>query len=390
METELVPIKTVKVSNSLAGVSVRGPKPEKGIEFARFAMALGAAKGDLIQALEIAKNRYSDSPQVITAIKGAVAAGTTTGETWAAPLVDSYQNFAGDFVEFLRPQTIIGKFGRNGIPGLRKIPFNVSIPTQTSAGEGWWIGEGKAKPVTKFDFARETLGFAKVANIAVITEELARFSNPDAEAIVRDQLAAALISRLDTDFVNPAKAAVAGVSPASITNGVTAIPSGGSDAEAIREDIKAIFSTYIAANIAPTSAVWIMPSVVALCLSLMRNMLGQKEFPEISMFGGSFEGLPVIVSDFVEPGTVILANASDIWLADDGQIEIDASREASLEMSDSPVGDASTPTGATSMVSLWQSNSIGYRCERFINWKKRRPQAVAMLSGVAWGGAISS
>lgn len=386
IEYDLQPIKTIRPK---AGVSIREGTPEKGIEFARFAMVLGVAKGDLPQALEIAKNRYPGSDRIITTLKAAVGAGTTTGTTWAAPLVDTYQHFAGDFVEYLRPKTIIGKFGTGLIPALRRVPFNISIPTQTSGGQAWWVGQGAAKPVTKFDFGTVTLDFAKVANIAVITDELARFSDPAAEGIVRDQLAAALIERLDIDFVDPAKAAVANVSPASITNGVTPIPSSGDDADAVREDIKAMFSTYVAANMSPTTGVWIMPSVVALCLSLMRNVLGHREFPDITMFGGSFEGLPVIVSDHAPAGTVILSNASDIYLADDGQVEIDASREASLEMTDSPVGNSATPQGA-SMVSLWQTNSIGYRCERFINWKKRRPQAVAMLGGVAWGGATSS
>ena len=49
---------------------------------------------------------------------------------------------------------------------------------------------------------------------------------------------AAVIERADIDFVDPAKAAVANVSPASITNGIAGIPSSGNTAEDIRADIK--------------------------------------------------------------------------------------------------------------------------------------------------------
>lgn len=364
-----------------AGVIVRNEvKTEKGIEFARFAMALGAAKGIKSEAYEIAKNRFGENSDVTTSLKAAVAAGTTTDPTWAAPLVDTYQRFAGDFLEFLRPQTIIGKFGTGGIPSLRRIPFNVSIAGQTSGGTAGWVGEGAPKPLTKFDFNDVNLRWAKVAAIAVITEELLRFSNPSAEALVRDQLAAAVVERLDIDFVNPAKAAVANVSPASITNGVTPIASSGTDIDAIRADIKAVMQSYLTANVSPTSAVWIMPAMVALSLSLMTNPLGQAEFANITMTGGSFNGMPVIVSDYVPAGTVILANASDIFLADDGTVTIDASREASLQMNDAPTAGASTS------VSLWQTNSVGIRAERYINWQKRRASAVAVLTGVAWGG----
>jgi len=355
-------------------------KLKPGQEFARFAMCVGAAKGSLPQAYEIAKSRFPDSPRVATVLKTAVAAGTTTDATWAGPLVE-YNQFAGDFVEFLRPQTIIGKFGANGVPSLRSVPFNVNIRSQTSGGSGYWVGQGAPKPLTKTDFANVYLGWAKVANIAVLSEELLRFSNPSAEMLVRDTLAASLIERLDIDFVDPAKAAVANVSPASITNGVTDIPASGTGTAAdIRADVKLAMGAFITANISPTTGVWIMSATTALSLSLMQNALGQPEFPGITMNGGTFFGLPVVTSEYVGDWDstgpqVVLANASDIWLADDGQVVIDASREASLQMDDAPTNSSATPT-ATSMVSMFQTNSVALRAERWINWQKRRAAAV--------------
>lgn len=368
-------------------VSVKNTeKLEPGIKFARYATCVALAKGNIMQAAEIAKSRFGDDEDVNLRIKAAVAAGTTLDSTNAAPLVRT-DNFEGDFVEFLRPQTILGKFGQNGIPSLRRIPFNVRITGQTSGGEGYWVGEGAPKPVTEFDFNAVELRWAKVANIAVLTEELIRFSSPSAERLVRDALAEALINRLDTDFILPSKAAVANVSPASITNGVTAIPSSGTSADAVRDDMRALWATYIANNIDPTGAVYIMNPRTALALSLMRNPLGQSEFNGMTMRGGSLDGVPVIVSNYVPytsaGGLVILANASDIYLADDGQVAIDASREASLQMDNAPTNNSATPT-ATTLVSMWQTNSVALRAERYINWAKRRPQAVAYLSGVNW------
>lgn len=366
-------------------------KLEKGITFARYAMCLGAAKGDLHSALAMAENRFGDSPEIVSTLKSAVAAGTTTDATWAGPLVE-YNQFAGDFVEYLRPKTIIGQFGTGIIPSLRSIPFNVHIRGQTSGGEGYWVGEGKPKPVTSFDFEDVYLGWAKVANIAVMTQELMRFSNPSAERLVRDALAEALIARLDIDFVDPAKAISANVSPASITNGVTPVVSQGNTADDIRCDIQNLMAPYIAANLSPSTAVWIMTATTALSLSLMRNTLGQREFPDVTMMGGTFEGFPVIVSEYVPTDSngqiVILANAGDIWLADDGQVVIDASREASLQMDNAPT-NASSPVAATTVVSMFQTNSIALRAERFINWKKRRSQAVQYLDNVNWGSCAS-
>lgn len=372
---------------SLPAVAKQHEKLAPGQEFARYVMCLGAAQGDLAVAKSIAETRFPQSERIIHTLKAAVNAGTTTDSTWAAPLVQ-YNQFAGDFVEYLRPKTIIGRFGQGGIPALRAVPFNVHIRGQTSGGSAGWVGQGAPKPVTKFDFNDVYLDHSKIAAISVLTEDLLRLSNPSAELLVRDSLANAVIERIDTDFVDPTKAAVANVSPASITNGVTPVASSGNDADSIRADIKAAMTKFIVANITPSTAVWIISATRALALSLMRNALGQKEFPDIDMMGGKLEGIPVIVSEYVPSDSdgdyAILANTSDIWLADDNQVVVSASRETAIQMLDNPTNNSATGT-ATSMVSMFQTNSVAIRAERWINWKKRRAAAVAVISGVHWG-----
>lgn len=380
---------TKSATASRVGVTVKNTqKLEPGIGFARFAKCIAIAKGNLMQAEQIAANQYADDEALNLRMKAAVVAGTTTGTTWASPLVRA-DNFEGDFVDFLRPATILGKFGTGNVPSLRRIPFNVRIVGQTSGGAGYWVGEGQPKPLTAFDFNAVELRFAKVANIAVLTEELLRFSSPSADRLVRDALADALIARVDQDFIDPAKAAVANVSPASITNGVTAITSSGPTADNIRNDLLRLWQPFIANNISPMNAVYIMHPSVALALSLMRNAVTDTPtFQGITMNGGTLEGVPVIVSAYVPytsaGSTVILVNASDIWLADDGQVTVDASREASLQMDNAPTNNVTTPT-ATSMVSMWQTNSVALRAEWYVNYQKRRAQAVGVLTGVNWG-----
>lgn len=361
---------------------------EKGIRFARFAKCLGLGKINSCSPVQVAQERYSKDDATVRLVKAAVAAANTGNATWAGALVGEESRAFADFVEFLRPLTVLGKFGNGGVPSLRRVPFRVALIGQTSGGQGYWVGEGKAKPLTKFDFNRTTLEPLKVANIAVATMEVLRDSSPSADVIIRDQLAAALQERLDLDFVNPAKAAVPGISPASITNGVTPVVSSGNTEDDIRADVKALMAKFIAANNAPTTGVWIMPALTALALSMMVNPLGQPVFTGITMNGGTFFGMPVITSEYVPSDTagslVILANASDIYEADDGGVNVDMSTEASLEMADNPTGASDVPTAA-SLVSLWQTNSVGFRAERTINWAKRRASAVAVLSGVQWG-----
>lgn len=362
-------------ADNRAGVITVRDNLAPGQEFARYAKCLAQAKGNLMQAEQIAKAQYPDSHRIQGVLKAAVASGTTTDATWAEPLVQ-YNDFAGDFISFLRPQTIIGKFGMMGIPALRSIPFNVRIKGETSGGEGYWVGEGAPKPLTKFDFNDVELRWAKVANIAVLTDELVRMSSPSAELLVRDSLAQALIARLDVDFVNPAKAAVSNVSPASITNSATAVAATGTDYDAFKVDAKVMMGRFITANIPLSDGVWIMQSTQALAFSLMQNALGQAEFPGMTMNGGTLLGLPVIVSQHVPSGVVALVAASEIYLADDGQVMIDTSREATLMMDSAPTSVATR--------SMFQHNEIAIRAERYINWSKRRSAACQYISGAAY------
>lgn len=366
-------------------VNFRSAKEAPGVAFAKFAKVIARSKGNLLMAERIATQDYAQDKRIANIVKAAVAAGTTTSGGWAEALVGDESAVFADFVEFLRPMTIVGRFGANGIPGLRQVPFRVPLVGQTSGGEGYWVGEGKAKPLTKFDYERRTLEPLKVANIAVLSEEAIRYSSPSADLLVRDALADALRARMDVDFINPAKAAVADVSPASILNGVSGIPSTGVTAENVRMDLRALFQAFITANNSPTTGVFVMRGTTALALSLMMNALGQPEFPTITMNGGSLNGIPVIVSEYTPSGIVALVNASDIYVGDEGGIQVDMSREASLEMNDAPTSNSGTPTPAQ-LVSLWQTNSVGMRAERIINWARRRASGVAYLTDVDWGG----
>ena len=364
---------------------------EKGIPFTRYVKALILARSNPYHALQIVESKkdwMDNTPQVATVLRAAVVAGDTTTSGWASELVYN-QNLVAEFIELLRPMTIIGR-----IPGLTRVPFNVRMAGQDSGSTAYWVGPGAPVPLSKLNTLEVTLGIAKAAGMIVLTEELVRSSDPSAELIVRNDLTRSIAQFLDVQFVAPDYAEVANVSPASITNGVAPIAASGTNTAAIRTDVKTLFDAFIADNLDPTGAVWIMTNSQALAFSLVQNTLGQAEFPGITMNGGTFFGLPVIASQSAkqvgspvsgEGNLLILANAPDIMLADDGQVVVDASREASLQMLDNPTNNSQTAT-ATTMVSMFQTNSVALRATRFINWKKKRSTAVRYIKDAAYVG----
>ena len=349
------------VNGDRVRVSIVKPDLPPGTAFTRYAMALAASKGNRWEAIEIAKKWKDQTPEVSLVLehdipvmmRTAVSEGTTTASTWAAPLI-AYNIMASEFINYLRPATIIGN-----IPGLRRVPFNIQMPRATAGTSVGWVGESAPKPVSSMAFDTVTLRWAKAAGIVVLTDELVRFSNPSAEAVVRADLVAAMAQFLDRQFVDPAVAAVTNVSPASITNGVTPVTPTGTTAAAFRADIKTLFATFLAANLSTTGGVWIMTQSQALSLAIMQNSLGQQVFPTMTSAntGGTLLGYPVVASENIPSTTgsptegypIIFAIAPEILLADDGQVIIDASNQASVQMDTAP---DSPPTSSTSLVSL--------------------------------------
>lgn len=395
----LEPPKEEMTSGYRAPVQIKSTeKLEPGIAMARYAMCLMKAKGNHSVAFQLAQLHFPNTEGVVKTLKAqseganlqelmrlkaTVAAGDTINATWAAPLV--YANtFAGDFIEYLRPRTLIGQ------AAFRRTPFNVRIGGQTSGGSANWVGQGKAKPVTKFDFNAVTVPFTKVAAISVITQELARFSDPDAAALVRDSLADTVIERIDLDLFDPDKAAVANVSPAGLLNGVApiAVTIDPGDPESIRCAIMALWAPWDTTFMGSRPAYYTSPAA-ARVLAFQRDALGNRSFPTMSPTGGTIDGVPVRVSQYMAQnggsgGTIFaLVDEAEIFLADDGSVTLDMSDQATIEMSDTPAG-SSNPTvvaSSTLPVSMWQTNSIAFRAERFIWWGPRRTGAVQWIDG---------
>jgi HK97 family phage major capsid protein len=326
------------------------------------------ARGAEVEAAAIFEGRWPRSKHLDAIRKATVPAGTTGG--WGAPL-SPLQPLAAEFVELVRPSTVIGR-----MRGFRRVPFRVRFPRQTSGALVGWVGEYRPAPVGKIDLEGETFEHSKVGGIVVISNELARSSDPAAEALIQRDLIAAVAQFTDEQFLNPAVAEVADVSPASITHNAVGIPSTGSGAAQIEADLKALVATLQDAGIQFLAPYFIMKPSTALHLAGLKGANGERVFPGVNVLGGEIWGVPVIVSASAG-NQITLVDAAEILLAE-GAIELDASEEATLQMDSDPV------TGAANMVSLYQNNLMGLMATRLIRWELRRPGAAAYVSGVTY------
>jgi HK97 family phage major capsid protein len=374
------------------GVRVLAFKPFPGQGFVRYAVAIARAKGNMGQAVEIARQWKDQTPEVLAilemqwrtgmspvqVIRAPVNPGTTTDPGWAGPLVYA-QNLAAEFIELLRPQVLLSRMT------LRPVPFNVRIPRQTSTAAVGWVGQGLSKPAGAAGFDAITIPWAKMACITVITDELARFSAPSAEMLVRDDLIESIARYADAQFTDPAVAPVANTSPGSITNGITAgniIATTGNTITLINNDATALLKALAAQNIPMTNPYWLMTPAAKITLGNTRGATVEIiAWPEINA-SSTWYGYPILTSNSIPVGTgasagktpLILLDGSQIFYADDGMVDIETSAEASIQMDSAPA------TPPAPLISLWQQNMLGIKAERYQYWTRRHLGCVGYIN----------
>lgn len=360
----------------------------KGQSYTRLLIAKAAAfvaqrEGNFVSPVDVAVHRWGKShPKLVEHIRAAVAGGGTGSGEWGAELAQSDARFSGDFIEFLYSKTVF-----DSLP-LRSVPARVHIKGQDGAATGYWVGESKAISVSKPDFSTVELTPLKVAAMAVCSKELLRDSSPAAEMLIRDSIVEASAQRVDTTFLSTT-AASSGVSPAGLLNGLSALAPSGTDAAAIRADYQWLVQPFISAKNA-SGLVHVMTPSMAMAISMLVNALGQTEFPDIMENGGTLFKRPVYTGDNVTPGDWLVLKPSDIWKIGDGGVQVSMSDQATIEQNDAPQGAGDTPTAASAtLMSLWQTEQIGFKVVRSINYAKRRSGAVVVLSNAEYGGVIS-
>lgn len=341
-------------------------------------------QGNIITPAQAFEQMYGKSnPTMLMVMKTAVPGGGSDSGEWGAELVTIDNRYTGDFLEYLYGATVFDK-----LP-LRSVPANVGIKGQDGAFTGYFVGQSKAIKVSKGDFSNATTTPYKAAGLTVVSNEWLTDATPDGLSLVGDGLRQAVAQAVDTKFLS-VDAVSAGVSPPGILNGVSIGATNGGDAQSIATDVKALFAPFISAKNTSGGFAWVMTPTTALALSLMKNALGQPEYPTMTPAGGTWNGFPVYTGDNVGSGDVILIKPSDVWRIGDTGAVLSISDSAMIEQDDAPTGATDTPVAASAtMVSMFQEDSTAIKVVRRVSWGKRRTGAVAYIGDAAYGNEQS-
>lgn len=335
-----------------------------GTALSRFIMAKGASRGDSMAARLIAE-RWTNTPQVKAMLewstKAAVSPGLTSDATWAGPL--AAYGAAGEAIAIERGVEIIGQL----MPKMRRVPFKTQVSAETGAGTGGaWVTEGNSAPAKATAYATLAQEVYKAQTIVVLSTELLKLGDPDAEHTVRSTTMAGVAAYLDAQFLTNTVTLVAQSRPAAITNGATAVTSTGSTAAAINADLAAMLALITTSGQGLT---WIMRPMTAYKIAATIGGTAAVDIPR-TLFG-----IPMILS-LNSPAQITLVDASQILYSDTGGIDISTTDEALLEMNDAPTNP---PVAATIMTSLWERNLWAVKVTRWLAYLRVQTGAVTYM-----------
>lgn len=349
---------------------------ERAADYLEYVRAMLVTRGDGQIAKEILRSRRPKVADLIE--RAAISEGRTDTTTWGSTLAE-LRPAGSAFVALTRARSVLGR-----LSGFRRVPFRVRVPRQLSGASVSWTDEGEPTALSAPSLDEITFEDSKVSGIVVISQELAKFSDPAAQTLIDNDLIAGTAEFVDRQFLDPEIAAV-GDAPASITNGAASVPQTGKTEDALKADLRSLVDALEDGGSNLENAVLVMTKRQAVSIASMP--IGEK----LGVNGGELCGLPVVTttsSALVDANSptddrrIVLLDTSLIMLADGG-VEISASRQATLQMSDGP---DSPSTANTVMVNMFQRNLVAAKIVRFIRWQRARDGAAAYIAGGGYAG----
>lgn len=332
---------------------------------------------------DILRERYPDETVIEQLSRAAVPGANTTTAGWAAELV---QEQVAEFMSNLDPMAIFPRLAAQGTPlmfgpnaGTIRIPSRATTP---SIG-GSFVREGNPIPVRRLGLTSIPLLPHKIGVISYFSREIARYSNPAIEGIIREGMRDDTAIMIDGLLLD----AIAGdaTRPAGLAFGVaaqTASTDGGF--AAILSDIKTLTAPFYAVNAGRKLVMLVNP---AQSLELMMAPGPDGTFGWTAQFASRFS---LLESTNVPTGNVYMIDAAD-FVSVNGTPEFDISEQATIHAEDTTplnIGTAGTPaTVAAPTLSMFQTANIAIRMIVDLTWAMRRTGMVQWMTGVDWSPA---
>lgn len=343
---------------------------EVGIGFARFVKCWAASGQNYNTAQELAKAWYPDDGRLN--FKAALLQNTGTAGGFLVP-----EQQSRELVEYLRHLAKIR-------PVARVVPIQgtMVMPVQTGGVSATYLGESTDDLAQDLTFGQRRLTARKLRALVPVSNDLIRNSSPEADTIVRDDLAGGLAEAEDLAFI---RSTGVGDNPKGMrywaaTSGV--VNGSGTAAADIEADLIGMVAR-LAASLKGQMRTprWFMPSRSFYKLYGLRDITGNPVFTDVRGANPTLLGFPISITNQIpinlSPGTV-----TEIYLVDTSDMIIGEEMGITIAVSDV----ASYKDSGGTLQSAFSLDQTVLRAIAKHDFIMRRDESVQVLTGsnVTW------
>ena len=279
---------------------------------------------------------------------------------------------ADDIPKIIAPSSAFAALAASGITvdlsgvASRRIPARVV----SAADAGNFVAEGAPIPVTQSSFAAgPTVAPFKLACVCVLTRELAEYS--DAIAVVSSLMSESATLKLDSVALGSG-AAVTGIQPAGILNGVSA--AGAATSNTSGAHLALVKDVELLVNALATNGGGVSPIFVC----------APSQAVSMKMLAGPKFDFPIVASVAVPAGTLVAIEGPSFVSGFSGLPEFFVATQAVLHMANPSSAFSTGGTIAAPEQSLYQQDMIAVKMILRCSWGMRASGHVQFLTGVGW------
>ncbi|CAG4905716.1 phage major capsid protein [Paraburkholderia saeva] len=339
------------------------------LEAARALACVARSRGDLTAALSLARATWGDETPgsaariLKDALISSTSIGISTGDADATQWVTAYNAM----IDSAKSPGVLDQ--------IQKIsPFVTANPNEPVLisdvpPDAQWRPEGGLIVVSNASFKIARIGIRSLGGILLFTVESVRILGNENVRALSASIADSIGAAESYALTNPDGDGSDGVTPQSLTYGAPQIASTGTDAASIQADVGSMLGQF-SGNLGASA--WVMNPQTCVRLAMLGNAIGSAD---LSIAGGAWLGLPVVVNRGVDPSTITLVDPSGVVLVSDPAV-FDVATEGTVSVTDDDGTVLETH-------SLWQENLYATKFVRSINWQAA-PGRVVALTGMAW------
>lgn len=332
-------------------------------------MILGG--GNVFGASSAARQVYGENHPVVKALLAGVG---PSGGFLVPP------DYVAEIIEILRPMTVVRQAG----PRIIGMPRGtLTLPRQSQAATATYGSEVAAIPATEQRLDAIVASYKKLTALVPVSNDLLRYSDPSADAMVRDDLAEVLARREDLAFLRGDGTAGAPRGFRSFVLAAAIILSNTTFTQAtVNSEIAGAMTRLRQGNVPQRKPYWFMAPRTEMYLYSLLNTQGQYVYRD-EMDGGKLMGIPYLTTTQIpvnlddgaghtDCSEIYLVEMTQALLLDSMTLEIAVSREATYLDS----------TGTA--VNAFQQDQTVVRAIAEHDFQMRHPEAIAVISNVRW------